>query len=560
MRTFLLAIGLVHCIHAEAQLTVAGSRFDRMDSLRGSIGPHRAWWDVTYYDVSVTPDIPTRTIKGTTVIAFNAVSEGQRMQIDLQEPLVVDSVSVEVAAFKDGMMQISDRPANYEREQNVVWVDLPEKLRANEATTLRIHYHGQPRIARNAPWDGGWVWSQDGSGAPWVSVACQGLGASVWFPCKDHQSDEPDDGASLRITVPDTLVAVGNGQLVSTITNSNGTHTWHWQVKSPINTYNLIPSIGRYAMFVENFDGSEGRLDLQYWVLKEDEAKAREHFKQVAPMMKCFEEFLGPFPWYKDGFKLVQTPFLGMEHQSAIAYGNDFKMGYRGMDLSRSGHGTKFDYIIVHEAGHEWFGNSITTADIADMWIHEGFTVYTEVAYVECLYGKQAANEYAIGMRGNIVNDQPVVGPHGVNEEGSGDMYYKGAAVIHMVRALMNDDEKFWNMIREITSTFRHSIVTSEQIEAFIDERVDLDLEPFFDQYLHTTRVPTLEWKIEKRRLNYRWTGSLPEFNMPVDVLLGKDTVRIAPTVQWQKLDRKVKRKTEILADPRYYVELRKVK
>jgi aminopeptidase N len=559
MRLLLLLTALFLAKDSTAQLTSAASRFDRMDTLRGSVGPYRAWWNVTYYDISIKPDLTARQIQGTTIIAFTATAEGQRMQIDLQEPLTVDSITVEVTSFKDGMMVIGDRAVDHSREKNVIWVDLPEKMRAGEATTLRIHYHGTPRAARNAPWDGGWVWTQDRSGAPWASVACQGLGASVWFPCKDHQGDEPEDGASLHITVPDTLVGVGNGRLKDQTRNRDGTSTWNWQVKSPINSYNIIPYIGKYTMFEENFAGAEGELDLQYWILKEDEAKAREHFKQVPGMMKCFEEYLGPFPWYNDGFKLVQAPYLGMEHQSAIAYGNDFKMGYRGMDLSHSGYGNRFDYIIVHETGHEWFGNSITTADIADMWIHEGFTVYTEVAYVECMFGKDAANQYALGMRGNIVNDRPVIGPHGVNEEGSGDMYYKGAAVIHMVRAIMNDDEKFWGMIRDLGTTFKHSIVTSEQIEDHMDQGVDQDLNVFFDQYLRTTRVPVLEWKIEKKRLSYRWAGSLPGFQMPVDVQLGNDRIRLEPTGEWQKFDRKVKRRTEVVVDPRYYVESRKL-
>ncbi len=541
----------------QGQLLSAGTSYSREDSLRGSIGAERAWWNATYYDVSVRPDLLEQSIAGQTEIHFTAIEEGQRMQIDLQQPLKVDSILL-INGSKGTMDQPGAKVA-YVREGDVVWVDLPTPLAAGRASILRIHYHGQPRIARMPPWDGGWVWAADRKGRPWVSVACQGLGASVWYPCKDHQSDEPDDGASLRITIPDSLVGVGNGRLKDTVANDDGTTTWHWAVTSPINTYNIIPYIGKYVHFGEHHQGLQGRLDVDHWVLEDDLQKAREHFKQVIPMLACFEEMLGPFPWYADGFKLVQAPYLGMEHQSAIAYGNDFKMGYRGMDLSRSGHGNSFDYIIVHESGHEWYGNSITTADIADMWVHEGFTVYTEVAYVECIAGKEAGNEYLVGMRRNIVNDRPVIGPYGVNEEGSNDMYYKGAAVVHMVRAMMADDDAFWSMLRDMNREYRHAIVTSAMIEDLLDQRVEYDLRPFFDQYLRTTRVPRLEWRMEKRRLSYRWAGTLSTFSMPVDVLIDGVPIRLEPATEWKTLERRVRKRTDLLVDPRYYITSAKV-
>ncbi len=559
MRWLPLIICILSFSSAQAQLLGTAKSYDRSDTLRGSIGEHRAWWDVTYYDISVTPDIPNRSITGTTIIAFTSIDAGQRMQIDLQRPLEIDSIFIAVSVFKDGMMSIEDRPVGFTREEDVVWIDLPEPMPSGEANTIRIHYHGKPKIAKNAPWDGGWVWSQDKNGDPWISVACQGLGASVWYPCKDHQSDEPDDGASLHITVPQDLVAVGNGRLRSKNTNSDGSVTWTWGVQNTINTYNIIPYIGKYVSFGGTIGGQIAPIDAEYWVLQQDLEKAKEHFKMVPPMIGCFEKMIGPYPWYGDGFKLVQAPYLGMEHQSAIAYGNGFVNGYRGMDLSRSGHGKDWDYIIVHEAAHEWFGNSITTADIADMWVQEGFTVYSEVAYVECIKGAQAANEYMIGMRSNIVNDRPVIGPYGVNEEGSGDMYYKGAAVIHMVRAMMNDDERFWRMFRDLYDEFKYSIVTSAQVEEFMDEWIDADLRIFFDQYLRTTRVPKLEWRIVNRRLSYRWSGTLPGFNMPVDVSIDGGTIRIQPTTEWQELDRKMNKRTRIVVDPRYYVTSGKV-
>lgn len=493
--------------------------FTKADTLRGSIGPYRSWWDVNYYDVTVRPDLAKRSIQGTTAIAFVAVAEGRRMQIDLQTPLVVDSVTCEVQAYRGGAQAIIDKRLSFERNGNIAWVDLPDTMKAGEANTLRVHYHGTPRAAKNPPWDGGWIWKKDKRGNPWASVACQGLGASVWYPCKDHQSDEPDNGAALHITVPDSLMAVGNGRLRSTVKNSDGTSTWHWAVSNPINTYNLVPYIGKYAHFSEVYQGVSGPLDLDYWVLEQDLDKARAQFKQLPPMLTCFEQWMGPFPWYEDGYKLVQAPHLGMEHQSAVAYGNNFVNGYMGMDLSGSGWGNRFDYILVHESGHEWFGNSITTADIADMWVQEGFTMYSEVLYVECLFGAAAAEEYVVGVRRSITNDRPVIGPYGVNEEGSGDMYYKGANVVHMARKAMGE-EAFKTMLLGMQRQYRHRIVTSAQIEAYMDSATSDDLRPLFDQYLRTEQVPVLEWGVKDKQLVARWNNCIEGFHMRVTLLV----------------------------------------
>jgi aminopeptidase N len=549
-----LLTSLVLCGGAAAQ-----GDFSRADSLRGSIGPERAWWNVKHYDITVRPDFTSRTIQATTTIRFESEAAGERMQIDLQQPLVVDSIFAEFSSFWGGPGDAGMQRLEPVREGNVIWLDLGRTVVPGTSMKLHIHYHGAPRAARNPPWDGGWVWKTDARGTPWMSVACQGLGASVWYPCKDHQSDEPDDGADLRIIAPEGLVGVGNGRLKESRTNEDGTSTWHWAVVNPINTYNIIPYIGRYVHFGSIYNGIAGPLSLDYWVLEQDLEKARAHFTQVPPMLDCFEEYLGPFPWYEDGFKLVQAPYLGMEHQSAVAYGNGFVNGYRGADLSRTGHGLLWDYIIVHESGHEWYGNSITTADIADMWVQEGFTVYTEVLFTQCQQGLAAANAYMTGMRRNIVNDKPVIGPHGVNEEGSGDMYYKGASVVHMVRAMLNDDVAFWTMIRDMNRTYRHAIVTSTQIERFMDERLPFDLQPFFEQYLRTTRIPVLEWRIKGGRLLYRWSGTVPGFTMPVDVTLGDSSVRLVPTSEWQTLEQRVRGGKGIQVDERFYINARRV-
>lgn len=542
-----------------AQLDDHRNSFTRADSLRGSIGPERAWWNVVSYDVWVHPDPDERSIRGTTTIAFNALAEGRRMQIDLQQPMVVDSILVDETVFVDGTISIRQRSLSFEREGDIIWLDLPGTMKAGEANTVMILYHGVPKAAKNPPWDGGWIWRKDSAGNPWMSVACQGLGASVWYPCKDHQSDEPEEGAMLRITAPDSLQAIGNGRLVSTWKNAEGMTTWNWHVKEPINTYNLVPYIGKYAHWSEVYQGRDGALDLDYWVLSSHEAKAREQFKQVPVMLRCFEEWLGPYPFYKDGYKLVEAPHLGMEHQSGIAYGNNYVNGYRGKDLSGTGHGLAWDYIIIHESGHEWFGNSITTADIADMWVHEGFTDYTETIFTECQQGKQAAQAYLIGLRTNIRNDRPIIGPYGVNAEGSGDMYYKGANLIHMIRHIVGDST-FKDLLLDMNRHFHHKTTTSAEVEDFMinfNERTRSILnKSIFDQYLRTTLVPRLEWGVKKKYAWVRFTGCRPGFSMPVSLLvdgvqktmLVKDTWNFVPAMS------KVGRKSTIQVDPNWYI------
>ncbi len=545
------------------QLTRADQAFTRADTLRGSIGPGRAWWDAVYYDVSVRPDFQRRTIAGRTIIAFDAVAEGRRMQIDLQQPLTVDSIVMEASVFQAGSITVTDRPVDFTREGNVIWIELPQPMKAGEASTVTIHYHGEPIAAKNPPWDGGWIWRKDDWGKPWMSVACQGLGASSWYPCKDHQSDEPQRGATLRITAPDSLQAIGNGRLRSKERNGDGTTTWNWQVTSPINTYNLVPYIGGYVHWSTVHPGLDGPLDCDFWVLAANEAAARAQFAQVPGMLRCFEEWLGPYPFYIDGYKLVEAPHLGMEHQSAVAYGNQYRNGYLGMDLSGTGHGMAWDYILVHESGHEWFGNSISTADIADMWVHEGFTMYTEVLHTECLLGREAADAYCRGIRRNIRNDRPLIGPYGVNEEGSGDMYPKGANLLHTIRAIVGDST-FRAMLLEMNRRFRHRIVTSAEVEGFMigfDGRTKELLHPsIFDQYLRSTKVPVLEWGVRKGRLMCRWANGVPGLRMPVLLEVGSRTILTAGvTADWTTVDARAGRRAPVRIDPNLYIGEKRV-
>ena len=519
------------------------------DTLRGSIGPGRAWWDVKHYDVTVEPDFNTRSIKGSTRIAFAVKANGGHMQVDLQEPLVADGIT-----WVDHGVELK-----YTREGNVLWVDFPGELSAGAHEAITIKYHGIPRAAKNPPWDGGWIWKKDEMGRPWMSVACQGLGASVWYPCKDHQSDEPDS-AALHITVPDTLQAVGNGRFKGRVADHKGSATWTWVVSEPINSYNLVPYIGRYVEIRDRYIGESGPLDLIYYVLTYNEAKARVQFEQVRSMMKCFEHWFGPYPFYADGYKLVEAPHLGMEHQSAVAYGNKFMNGYLGQDRSGTGWGLKWDYIIVHESGHEWFGNNITTADIADMWIHEGFTDYSETIYTQCQSGEEAGNDYVIGLRRGIANDRPLIGPYGVNQEGSGDMYNKGANLLHTIRHVFNDDEKFRATLRGLNEHFRHSITTSAEVEAFISKAAGRDLSKVFDQYLRTTLVPRFEYRIKRKHFSYRWAECVPGFDLPVRITIDGAEQRLEPGTEWRTLDAPVGKHPVVDVDRNWYVTTKKVK
>lgn len=536
----------------EAQPLKHGSGFTQADTLRGSNGPYRNWWDVTHYDLTVKPDFNTKTIEGSTGITFRAVKLGKRMQIDLQQPLVIHSISFASPA--------GEADLHFECEGNVAWVELPQALEPGTAATLHIQYGGMPREALNPPWDGGWVWAQDPEGNPWMSVACQGLGASVWYPCKDTQSDEPDS-AALHITVPDSLQAVGNGRLRGAVNNGNGTSTWNWAVVNPINNYNLAPSIGKYAHIHDTYSGLDGPLDLDYWVLKGKEGKAREHFMEVPQMLACFEDWFGPYPFYKDGYKLVEDPFLGMEHQSAIAYGNDYRQGYMGRDLSGTGWGLKWDYIIIHESGHEWFGNSITAADIADMWVHEAFTDYGETLYTQCQFGDAAGDDYVIGLRKLIANDVPIIGHYGVNREGSTDMYYKGANMIHTLRHIMANDSLFKAMLREMNRRFRHGIVTGAEVETFISSFSGHDLSKFFNQYLRTTQVPELQWTVKGSKLYTRFANCVPGFSMPTSIIVNGEERTVPISDQWSSPAHGLKSRTATLMAARnWYIHVQHVR
>ncbi len=537
--------------------SISLGQFTNADSLRGSYGPARSWWDVTKYDLHVKFNLEDSSISGWNIITFKVLKKGNLMQIDLQEPLVIDSIFEinETPSEPKRTAYKKEKVKSYYKDGNAYFVSTTNN---NLQTTnkLIVYYHGKPHVAKNAPWDGGIVWARDKNKNPWISIACEGLGASVWYPCKDHQSDEPDS-AELHITAPSELVSVGNGRLRSKIDNKDGTSTYSWAVVNPINNYCISPYIGKYVNFNEVYKGEKGNLDMNYWVLDYNLEKAKKQFTDAPKMMKAFEYWFGPYPFYEDGYKLVDAPHPGMEHQSAIAYGNGYKNGYAARDLSETGWGMKWDFIIVHESGHEWFGNNITSKDIADMWIHESFANYSETLFTEYYYGKKAASEYVIGIRKRIVNDIPIIGPYGVNKEGSSDMYYKGGNMLHTIRQIINNDEKFRMILRGLNKTFYHKTVTSKQVEDYINKNSGIDFSKVFDQYLRTIMIPTLEYKIQKRNLFYRWTNCVKGFNMPVKIMLLKNQYSfIYPTEIFKQI--KINDK-DLKADDNFYIKTNKV-
>lgn len=541
---FFFLMFLVQFLAVEAQLLNQKKEFTRGDTLRGSLTPERAWWDVAHYNLNLRFDFNKRSIEGYNIISFDIISTPVReMQIDLQLGLEIDSVLYE------------GRKLAFRRDENAYFIAVSSLPPHVTKAAIAVYYHGIPRPALHPPWDGGMIWSKDEKGNPWITVACQGLGASVWYPCKDYQGDEPDS-ASLSMTVPDTLMAVANGRLREKVSNGDGTTTYTWAVTSPINNYNLVPYIGKYAHWHEDYHGEEGNLDCDFWVMEYNLDKAKQQFKQVFQMLQCFEYWFGPYPFYEDGYKLVETPHLGMEHQSAVAYGNRFANGYMGTDLSETGWGLKWDFIIVHESAHEWFGNNITAKDIADMWVHESFTNYAETIFVDCEYGVEAGNDYVIGTRKRILNDKPIEGPYGVNQQGSGDMYYKGGNLVHIIRQVMNNDSSFRMMLRGMNKTFYHQTVTGRQIEEYINNTSGIDFSKVFDQYVRGVKVPVLEYQVKKNRLSYRWTNCVSGFNMPLKIDFG-GVKWIYPEEKWKTLKINKGEKGELSVDRNFYIAVK---
>ncbi len=515
--------------------------FTLQDSLRGSITEERAWWDLNHYHLSLEVVIEDKYIEGNNVITYKVLKPHQVMQIDLQRPLEITSVSQ------------NGKKLQVESNENAHFVHLVEKQVVGEVNSIIVSYKGNPRAAARAPWDGGFSWKKDKEGNDFVATSCQGLGASVWWPCKDHMYDEVDS-LLMSIEIPMHLSDVSNGRLRSVdINEKKKTKTFHWAVTNPINNYGVNLNIGNYVNWEEIYNGEKGNLDLSYWVLEYNESKGKQQFQEVPKMLDAFEHWFGPYPFYEDGYKLVEAPYLGMEHQSSVTYGNHFMNGYLGTDLSGTGWGLKFDFIIIHESGHEWFANNITHKDMADMWIHEGFTNYSESIFLDYHFGKEAGQEYVRGVRKNIQHLKPLIGPRDVNyQEYPGDVYYKGANILNTLRSIVNDDEVWRNLLRGMNEHFYHQTINSSDLEKYISEYLKMDLDGFFNQYLRHASLPIFEYFYRDGSLFYRWDNTISEFNMPVDIQFeGEGALRLFPEVNWKN---KELPETAFEVDPNYLI------
>ena len=548
MRCFLILFLSLFSVKSVCQ------EFSLSDSLRGSLSSYRSCYDVYYYDLNVTIDDKNKElINSYNDFYITSLEDFDNIQIDLFSNLEINSIV------------FNETKLNFKRKFNAVFIDFTEIIKKGENVKFRVNYKGKPREAVNPPWDGGFSWDYDKNKNPWIGVSCQGLGASSWWPCKDHQSDEPD---SMRITctVRSPLKVVSNGKL---ILNKSGydlklkskVNTSSWFVSYPINNYNVTLCAADYAHFSDYYLSNSDTLFLDYYVLTYNETKAKEHFKQVKPMLECFEEYFGQYPFINDGFSLVETPYLGMEHQSAIAYGNNYLPGYNGNKNFIAG--LDFDYIIVHETGHEWWGNSITTNDIADMWIHEGFCTYSEVIYVECMYGYETMLEYVNNQKRFVRNDKPIVGPYNVNKKGSNDMYQKGSLMLHTLRNLINDDELWFSILKGISIDFKYKVLDGKDIIEYINRKVDFNLSLFFNQYLFNSKIPILEYKIQKEGreyvLLYRW-NAIKDFDMKLLINDGEKNIWISPNSEWKEYTiGNVDIKNFSIRDDLFYVDTKKV-
>lgn len=530
---FSICLFLLSCLMTSSNFVVAQSANPEsansvtdQERLRGSVTPERAWWDLLHYHLQLEIFPETRTLRGSNTIAFKALQAGRRMQVDLQKPL-------EITKVLHGGEEL-----DFERQGNVHWINFKEPIDAGTFDHVVVFYEGKPVESKNPPWSGGFSWRRDEHGKHFIATSCQGIGASIWWPCKDHGYDEPDDGMKISVTVPEELVAVSNGRLQQTVHDKeDGTKTYHWVVTSPINNYGVNVNVGNYVNFSDTYSGEFGSLDLDYWVLDHQRDTAEAHFKEAPRTIEALEYWFGKYPFYADSYKLVVVPYLGMEHQSSVTYGNGFQNGYRGRDLSATGVGMKFDFIIVHESGHEWFGNNISMQDVADMWIHEGFTNYSENLFVEYHFTRDEAEDYVIGCRKRVVNDRPIIGQYNANREGSGDMYYKAGNMLHTMRHIINDDEKWRMILRGLNKSFWHQTVTTEQVESYISEKSGIDFGKFFDQYLRTTDIPMLNYTVNDNTLSYHFDNVVAGFSMPIRGTIDGRPVSLSPTEQIQKLN-----------------------
>jgi aminopeptidase N len=525
-----------------AQLFASKGEVTQQDILRGSITPERSWWDLTHYHLDIKVDPENKSISGTNTMKYVVSSQQKALQVELQQPLTLDKVTQ------------NGKTLTFTQQGYSYFINALPNAEIGKEYAVVMHFSGIPKEAIKAPWDGGITWNKDENDIDFIASSCQGLGASIWWPNKDHAYDEPNNGVLMSVEVPEHLFDVSNGRLTHIDHNKAAkTKTYHWEVTNPINNYGVNINIGDYVNFNEVYQGENGKLDMNYYVLRNNLAKAKKQFKEAKRTIEALEHWFGPYPFYEDSYKLVEAPYLGMEHQSSVTYGNGYQNGYLGSDRSQTGVGMLFDFIIVHETGHEWFANNITSVDIADMWIHESFTSYSESLFVEYHFGKEKSFEYVRGQRMNIKNKSPIIGTYNIHQEGSGDMYDKGANMLHTIRQVVNNDTTWRELLRGLNKTFFHQTVTTQQVEQYINQTTGQDFSKVFDQYLRDIRIPTLEYFVKGTILKVKWSNVVDDFTMPIKIFINNKETWITPTSTWTDVEIQAADPT-ISVDPNFYV------
>jgi aminopeptidase N len=510
----------------------------RADILRGEYGRYRANNDLLSYHLDVRVDPQKKWIGGTNSIRFKMLKDDTRIQLDLYANLNVDKILLGTTALK------------YERELNTVWVDFPETLKAGRSYTIDFHYSGSPKeIGRF----GGFAFKKDPAGNDWIITSCEDNGAAVWWPNKDQWRDEVER-MDLSVAIPSDLVDVSNGAFAGKTDLGDGYTRWDWQIHYPINNYDVSVNIGKYVHFADKLGG----LPLDFYVLPGSLDKAKQQFAQARPMIEAYEHYFGEYPFAKDGYKLIEVPYSGMEHQSAVTYGNHFANGYLERDWTGVGVSPKFDFIIIHESGHEWFGNAVSAADVSDMWIHEGWTTYLECLYVERLFGAEDALKYTNGYKAKVRNREPVITQRGIHRTPSQDMYFKGALFLHTLRGVVNDDQKWFQLVRDVYQHFKYQNILTEELVGFVNARLGQDLTPVFDQYLRRADLPTLEVVFNEAEgtMAYRWKADERAFAMPIKAGRRGAWDVLRPTTDWKLLKTELKKDEFEVATDLFYVNV----
>jgi len=523
---------------ARAQAPPPAHEPTQADILRGAYGAYRANNDLLFYHLDVRVDPDKKFISGKNTIRFKMLKDDTRIQLDLQQPLQVDKILLGKTELK------------YERQFGAVFVDFPETLRKGHVYSIDFHYSGNPAETGRF---GGIAFRKDPSGHPWINTACEGIGASIWWPNKDQWRDEVES-MEISVSIPNDLVDVSNGKFLGKTDLGDGYTRWDWLVHYPINNYDVSLNIGNYQHFSDRL----GDLPLDFFALPEDLDKAKKQFVQAKGMLEAFQHYFGAYPFKKDGYKLIEVPYSGMEHQSAVTYGNHFANGYLERDWTGVGISLKFDFIIIHESGHEWFGNAVTAADPSDMWIHEGWTTYLECLYVEYMWGHEDYLKYVNGYKSKVKNNMPIIAQRGVNAEPPQDMYFKGALFLNTLRSVVNDDRRWFKLIHDLYQRFKYKNIMTEDIVEFFNQKSGRDMTPIFNQYLRHTAIPKLDLKFDEAdgTVSYRWKADEPGFAMPVRVGKRNDWQIVEATTEWKTLKTTLKKSEFDVGSDLYYINV----